>query len=108
MPAEDRYTGEHIAQVKLIARESKNPFYILSGKYGLIFASDKVPYYDYYLEDSAVEALIEKVFRKIQNENITEIEFYSEDKPTWAPYKKVIEDAAKQAGISLSVRQLLS
>jgi len=50
LPARDRYTGEHVQRTATIADEFKTPFYILSGKYGLIEANTEIPTYDYYLE----------------------------------------------------------
>lgn len=101
LPAGDRYTGAHIATVKAVAHDSKNPFYILSGKYGLISEGTKIPCYDYYLEDNAVDALTHTVVEQIHRDKISEIEFYSEDKVSWAPYKRAIETAAREAGIIL-------
>lgn len=106
LSAEERYTGEHISVVKKIAEESKVPFYILSGKCGLIPGSKKIPYYDYYLKNSAVDDLVKEVVNQIQNEKITGMEFYFENKETWAPYSDVIEKAAQQAGIALDIREI--
>lgn len=101
LPAGDRYVGSHIAQVKAVAHDLKIPFYFLSGKYGLISEDTKIPYYDYYLEDDAVDALVRVVASQIHEEKISEIEFYSEDKVSWTPYRRVIEIAARQSDIIL-------
>ena len=99
LAAGERYTGIHIEQVKHIANELKLPLYFLSGKYGLISETTPIPYYDYYLEDNTIDALIKVVIGQIHKDNISEVEFYSEDKSSWTPYKTVIEIAAKEVGI---------
>ena len=102
LPAEERYTATHIKTVKEIAQKDGVPFYILSGKYGLISSQTKIPYYDYYLENSAVDELSERVSKQIQEVGITEINFYGEEKDSWLPYKNALEKGVKSSGIILN------
>lgn len=107
LPAKERYTGDHISKVKDFSIIENIPFYILSGKYGLIPGAQKIPYYDYYLEEIAVNGLIETVSKQIQEEKITEIDFYMEDKVSWSPYLQTIKKASEQIEIKLNIKQLL-
>ena len=101
LPARERYSGDHIKLVKDIARKSKLPLYFLSGRYGLISGNTMIPYYDYYLEDAVVNTLTKLVVDQIKENKISEIEFYAEDKPSWAPYKNVITFDVAEADITL-------
>lgn len=105
LPAEERYTGEHLVETREIAKKENLPFYILSGKYGLISNGKMIPYYDYYLEDKAVGALIKKVVNQMLKEKISEIDFYIENKDSWKPYIKVIKSASEQAQIKLNLKK---
>ncbi len=104
LAAEERYTGAHIQEAKKIAENLKTPFYILSGKYGIIPGRVKIPYYDYYLEEDNIDKLAEKVGNQIREQKISEIDFYLENKPSWVPYAKVLRKAATQTQIILHIR----
>ncbi len=106
LPAHERYLGLHVAAVNAIAKEQFTDFYILSGKYGLISGDEKIPNYDYLLEEKAVDDLVEIVVRQIAEAGITEIAFYTEDNPNWKPYEKTITQAAARADIDCFVHQL--
>ena len=90
--------------MKDFAIAEKLPFYILSGKYGLIPGNQKIPYYDYYLKESAIDMLVKTVIQQIKKEEISEIDFYAEDKISWIPYINVIKKAVRQANIKLNFR----
>lgn len=105
LPAEERYTGDHISKGKDFAAAEGAPFYILSGKYGLIPGTQKIPYYDYYLEEDAVNDLVEKVIKQMQKEEISEIDFYMENKDSWGPYVETINRASKQMKIKLNLKR---
>jgi hypothetical protein len=102
LPAHLRYLAPHVEQTYNKAEGSNLPFYILSGKYGLIGGEEQIPYYDYYLEADKVEELSIKVAEQIEKEGITDMDFYFEDKESWAPYISTLEKATKQAGCALN------
>lgn len=106
LPAHDRYIGEHIWKVAAIAVEAGIPFYILSGKYGLISAETEIPNYDYYLEREQIDSLAEIIKAQIIEAGITEIDFYSEEKESWAPYIEAMRKGTKLAGVPLKIHQL--
>lgn len=101
LSASERYLGDHVAIAKSTAEKAKKDFYILSGLYGLISADQKIPFYDYFLEEKAVEPLVKKVKEQLKDNNIGEIEFYTKLK--WVTYNQVITKAAESLGINLKV-----
>ncbi|HEV7121584.1 MAG TPA: hypothetical protein VGN56_02005 [Candidatus Paceibacterota bacterium] len=105
LPAQDRYAGEHVKKAGAIADSSKFPFYILSGKYGIISADTEIPDYDYYLEQEHVAALTKIVGSQLMEAGITELDFYIEDKASWAPYIAAMQEAAASTGVALNVRR---
>ena len=106
IPAHTRYLGEHIKKVALIANKEKKPFFILSGKYGLIHQDEKISYYDYYLEGSAIEIFSKKVCDQLKENGIMEIDFYVEEKDSWFPYKTVLQKGADLAGVSVYIKKV--
>jgi len=106
LPARERYTGDHIAKTEQIANESDLPFFILSGKYGLLAADEKVSNYDYYLEPEAINDLAKVVEGQLLKFGITEIEFYTKGKESWESYEIALRKATELAGATLVSRQL--
>ena len=106
LPAHQRYTGEHIANTEKIAKNLGLPFFILSGKYGLLPANEKIPNYDYYLEASAVDDLAKVVEEQLRKFNINEIDFCTEGKESWILYETVLKKATSLAGVTLSSHRL--
>jgi hypothetical protein len=106
LPAIERYQGEHIQQVADIAQEAQTPFFILSGVYGLVSASEAVPFYDHLLEEDEVPALTKKIVDQIDAHGITEITFYTKEKDAWAPYKAALENASKETGVLFTTKSL--
>ena len=103
LPARKRYLGEHIEKVSTIAYNSCIPFYILSGKLGLISAELAISDYDYYLEMTEVDSLSEKIKAQLAEADISEIDFYVEEKESWTPYIKAMRKGASLATISLNI-----
>lgn len=106
LKASKRYLGDHIGKTKKIATESGEAFFILSGKYGLISAETEIPYYDYYLENSKVDDLADKVSKQIKKQDITSIDSYLENKKSWEPYKMALEKGALLASIPVSLHEV--
>lgn len=93
LPAHLRYLAPHVEQTYEKAKELNIPFYILSGKYGLVSGDENIPYYDYYLEVDKVDELSDIVGEQIKKLGITDINFYFEEKETWKPYIVALEKA---------------
>jgi hypothetical protein len=106
LPARERYTGEHIQKTETIAEESGLPFFILSGKYGLLPGEEEIPNYDYYLANEAIDALLKVVEGQLKKFNISEINFYTEGKESWIPYEFVLNKAANLTGVLLISHRL--
>ena len=106
LPASQRYIGEHIAKTEKIAKESALPFFILSGKYGLLPAGEKIQNYDYYLEMDAVDDLAKVVEAQLKEFDISEIAFYTEGKESWIPYETVLKKATDLAEVVFTNHQL--
>lgn len=107
MPARLRYSAPHIQLTDKTATEAGLPFFILSGKYGLIEGEKEIPYYDYYLEEKAVDDLVKILIQQINDYGITEIDFYTEEKESWLPYQNAIRKSSESTGILLNVYPLL-
>ena len=97
LPARERYLGKHIALVREIAQESRKPFFILSGEYGLLHENDAVPSYDHVLREEDVESLTRKVIGQVEERDIRRILFYGKQKPEWQLYYKALLDACRQS-----------
>ena len=109
LPARERYVGSHIKLVESIALEQGAQFFILSGKFGLLHAQERIEPYNFLLTEEGVKFLAARVFRQIVRLSfpVSEIQFYTKNKPNWLPYKKVIEDAAAKTNTNLRVVYLL-
>lgn len=70
------YKSNRIIQVFEKAKKSNTNFLILSGKYGLVYPSEEIQYYDHLLMPSEVENHSDLIATQIKSENITSIEFY--------------------------------
>ena len=104
--AMDRYTGSHIAKVAGIAHADHAEFFILSGVYGFINAYQQIPYYDHPLRPQEMSALAETVGAQLEKHGISEVRFYTKQKPSWEPYREAITKAALAKKIQLQVHEL--
>lgn len=91
MPAHKRYLGEHIRLTESVA--GFRPFYILSGKFGLISAKRRILNYDHSLMQEEVEDMVERVRRQIANERIKVLFYYQLSDPEWELYTAVLSKA---------------
>lgn len=105
LPARKRYVSEHVKKTEIIAEEQQLPFFILSGKHGLVSADELVADYDQYLEMDAVADLVSVVEAQLRTAGITEIDYYMEDKESWIPYDMTLKKATDLTGTVLRVHQ---
>jgi len=107
IPAYRRYKSSRIKTVRSVAQAQSLPFFILSGKYGLIADNEVVPYYDHLLNESHVQGLALRVGEQGKLAGITSIEFYAKQRQgSWIPYYRVIEQLAITNNIKLNIIKL--
>ena len=104
LPARVRYTSARIQEAEKIATDTNLPFFILSGKYGLISSEQEIPNYDYLLEESNINNLVKIVCEQIKRNNITEIDFYSDHKDNCETYEEVINKSVNLTGVILNIK----
>lgn len=108
LPARERYISQRILHVEKSAQLDGFPLYIFSGEFGLIAASDNIPWYDHLLQENEVEHMVAKMEMQIPKE-ITSIVFFSsspEIDNQLRPYHRVIKKACMKRSISLEIRFL--
>ena len=106
IPAIQRYQSQRIAQVNLKATIDGCPFFILSGKYGIIPSDYPLPYYDHLLNPEEVDEMAVQVGSQLKTIGLNEIRYFSnnpETDRTLQPYEFVIEKSCRMAGIKLSI-----
>ena len=109
LPAVELYMDERIYQLAALAIRNNSPFYILSGKYGLIRGDSHIRYYDHLLTEDEVAAHSKLVADQIKDDGITEIHFYGESiekDPNVKAYYKCLNNAAENSGIMLEINYL--
>ena len=106
VPARLRYKGSHIAKVEEAARAQRLPFFVLSGKLGLLHSDGLIEPYDYRLEPVGVPGLVQDLREQLKKGGIGEIRFYTKRKPDWEPYYTALNRACALEGVGLVVREL--
>ncbi|NVK65726.1 MAG: hypothetical protein HWE22_14125 [Flavobacteriales bacterium] len=102
LPAIDRYESDRIDYVHALAKQDKARFMILSGKFGLLEPSTKIPYYDHLLKAFETNRLGKTVAKQLKQHKGISIVFHSHwiDKDMQvAPYIEVMTDACELAKI---------
>ena len=101
------YKSERIDFVFNIANKNNARFVILSGKYGIIDAHEKIEYYDHLLKDSEVKTHSDLVATQIISKNINEMVFFMssmEKDKNLKPYLMCIQKACELVGVTLDVK----
>lgn len=106
IPARERYLGSHIDIAAKAAGTENLPFFILSGKFGLLAAGEVVVNYDYLLINKDVARLANRVAKQLSRMGTREVRFYTKTRPAWQPYLAVMESAASQVGARLLITEL--
>ena len=76
MPAKQRYLNNRIKIVDQIGKKKSLPFYILSGKLGVIKADELIPWYDKQLKMDDIPTILPIIIKQLKKEDIKEIIFY--------------------------------
>lgn len=104
MPAIERYQSERIFSINRLASWLNVPFFILSGKFGLISAQEKIPWYDHLLSMEEVHDHVQLVTEQLKELEISDLIFVGEsveNDPNLAAYYQCIQSACKEVGIGL-------
>lgn len=108
LPAGRRYRSERIKAVWRVAREAGLPFFILSGKFGLLRPEDPIPYYDYLLPAEKAPEIALKIKRFLRNERIGRIILFIPDPaldPKVIPYREAFRMGTEGAA-ELEIRRV--
>ena len=108
-PAIERYKSERIQNVAKRAKKAEVELYILSGKFGLIRASQSIPDYDHLLVNDEVPDLVRMVKAQLSFYQLSRIVFYTystEQDPKVAAYQECIKQACKVVEVELVIEGL--
>ena len=108
MPALALYRNERIKKVYHAAQLTGVKFMILSGKYGLIDAMQKIKTYDHLLVAAEVDHHADLVAMQMKVEKINEIVFFMNPVKTddqLKPYLDCMLKACQKSGICLIIKE---
>jgi hypothetical protein len=100
--AVDRYQSNRILRIYNASKFVTTKFMILSGEYGLLKPTDKIPYYDHLLVMEEVDKYTEKITEQLKEINPNKFIFFTEsleNEPNLKPYQISIETACKNLNI---------
>ncbi|HCH63874.1 MAG TPA: hypothetical protein DFR83_13795 [Deltaproteobacteria bacterium] len=105
LPAIDRYVDPRIEHAASWAAQHERPLMIFSGVYGLLAASDPIPYYDHALEAGEVAAAADALAARITALGIDTVSALLEPRSAagWAPYHDALVRGCQLAGVRLVV-----
>ncbi len=104
LPAIRRYRSRRIRMVAALAGRERAAFRILSGKYGLITAGRRIPYYDHLLRPEEVAAMTIRVTPQLHGWQ--RVVFWYDPTDYLTPYRAVMRRAAAAAGVPLRFSRL--
>ena len=108
IPAKERYVSERVKKVIELSNQKRLPLLFISGKYGLISADTKIPYYNHRLEESSVSTLIILAIKQAKDLKISKLIFYARPKDDkLKPYYDVIEKVCSNLGIKVDFVTLI-
>ncbi|MDB5260005.1 MAG: hypothetical protein JWN37_236 [Candidatus Nomurabacteria bacterium] len=100
LPIWKKYQSLRILEVRNIANSLLMPFFLISGKFGLINEDEQIGYYDHMLVEHEAPALAKLLKLQIKENNITELHFYAKPRDqSWAPYYDALEQACKESNL---------
>ncbi len=102
LPALQRYRSARIGAVARAAERDGCGFRIFSGKYGLLRATQPIPYYDHLLQPDEVPAMTRRLAAGLRG--YTAIVFWYAPGDYLTPYRAALRTAARQAGVPLRCR----
>ena len=102
----DRYDSVRIREVHQKSVRDGAEFLIFSGVYGLLKASDSIPYYDHALKLDEVAAMTLKLSEQLKTFAGKQVYFFTtskENDPGIEPYLMSLEAASQQAKMELII-----
>ena len=109
LPAIERYRSERLRRLCRRGQQLGTPLYILSGRFGLLAATDPIPWYDHPLPTAEAEALSHGIAGRLRELGVTDVEYHTADvalTPPVRPYLDAIRAACAEAGVCLTVLNL--
>ena len=108
LPARRRYLSQRIRHVLDQAERSGRPALILSGRYGLLSPSQRIPWYHRVLTEGDVETFVPTLVEQLRSRQVTAVVFHARPRRTagWRPYYEVLERACRHLGIRFEVKVL--
>ena len=111
MPLEaiKRYKSNRIQKVYEASKLVTAEFMILSGKFGLLKATEKIPYYDHLLVMEEVNKYTEKLIKQLMEIKNKKIIFFSEylkNDPNLKPYQLAIKTACEKLNIEFMMVEM--
>ena len=106
IPAIDLYQSTRIQDVHQMASKANLPFFIFSGKHGLIAPHQPVAWYDHLMQKEAISTHAEFLAKQIHSLNILAIHFFSnfpENDPNLQTYIDCITNACNSLSIPILV-----
>lgn len=96
--------SKRIRRVLDLAARDGRPAAILSGQYGLLSPTDRIPWYDRVLTQDDVEELAPKLCHQLRARNASSVTFYARPRstPGWGPYHEVMERACRISEVEYS------
>jgi len=106
LPARARYRSPRLDHVGEAAAAAGLPLVILSGKVGLLAATDPVEYYDQPLRQAEVPAIVEAVTERLRAWGVERViaHLRPRESPGCAPYHDALEAGCAAAGAVLDAR----
>lgn len=108
LPALERYLSKRIWFVYQESLSLKKPMLILSGKYGLLYPTEPIPWYDQKLTEDGINDLMPIVTKQIYCKKISELLFYCKPETNidWLPYHKLLKMSCSLANVRIAYNYL--
>ncbi|MBL4889746.1 MAG: hypothetical protein JKX97_06975 [Candidatus Lindowbacteria bacterium] len=104
IPAIERYLDKRIQIVQKNSLSLEADFFILSGRFGLLEADHRIPWYDHLMKNEEVERMTIKVTPLLSQ--YSEIVFWIDPHDFIEPYQQTIEAAAANSKIPFRLEQI--
>ena len=101
IPILERYISKRIDDIYVKSKEDNTSFFVLSGKYGLLSPSTKIPWYDQILEESEIESMSTKIRHQLLVYGINKVSLFIN--PEWKNYQKALQIACNKSKIELRI-----
>ena len=102
IPAIKRYISTRINTIHKTSLNEKVPFFILSGKHGLLSPLDNIKWYDKILNEDEVTSMVKIVAEQINKLSVSSIIFFTNKK--WTTYNEVIKQASLINNLKIEIK----